>query len=190
MWAHFRACLGGGTAAIRRSNQTTFPLNKVACIGQEMNLDKHDQARNAKLTKWQLIPPSCQNVNSAHILSTACKHWQAGATDAPPAGNSSDGLSYLLDRPLLPPTPLQCAQVQAAASVETTWLLPLPLPLAPPRHPLDLAPGTWSGLLLRLRSSELREPLRLRCVRAGLLNPIKTSGFGVLNPGAFFCCPY
>jgi hypothetical protein len=39
--------LGGGAAAIRRSNQATFPaLTKllVACIGQEM----HDQARNQK----------------------------------------------------------------------------------------------------------------------------------------------
>jgi hypothetical protein len=41
--------LGGGTAAIRRSNQTTDHLSayKVACVGQEMDLDKHDQARSA-----------------------------------------------------------------------------------------------------------------------------------------------
>jgi hypothetical protein len=47
---------------------------KVACIGQEMDVDEHDQARNtikkkkcAKLPLWQLIPLSCHNGNLAHI---------------------------------------------------------------------------------------------------------------------------
>jgi hypothetical protein len=70
--------LGGGTAAIRRSNQTTFPLTKllvlarrwtwIACIGQEMDVEKI----YAKLPLWQLIPLSCHNGNLAHTYPQGC----------------------------------------------------------------------------------------------------------------------
>jgi hypothetical protein len=41
--------LGGGTAAIRHTQVESDHLSayKVACIGQEKDLEGHDQARNA-----------------------------------------------------------------------------------------------------------------------------------------------